>query len=201
MCKNFWPKTSQFVMLNFSPTLKIRWSFGVLCWEIFSLGAVPYGEIKRHRDCIRYIAEGNRLERPRFASDDIWDIIYSCFFEAKERPTMEELRKKFAKMSNYNSPLLKTDKSSEKSQQSADNYNPEDFTETSNYGHIGVEPVKMWSSPVSDDSHKAPKLPSTYALTGPQQEERKSSSYHIMQSPQPKPANEALSGVVYATSH
>ena len=40
------------------------WSFGVVMWEIFTLGEVPYVDIVDNDDVSQYVREGNRLERP-----------------------------------------------------------------------------------------------------------------------------------------
>lgn len=42
----------------------------MLLWEIFSLGKVPYPQIDND-DLVNYIQEGNRMEQPKFAPDDM----------------------------------------------------------------------------------------------------------------------------------
>ena len=44
--------------------LSHSWSFGVVMWEIFTLGEVPYVGIVDNDDVSQYVWEGNRLERP-----------------------------------------------------------------------------------------------------------------------------------------
>ena len=40
-----------------------QWSFGVTCWEVFSLGKTPYPGVDPF-SLIRYLESGKRLEKP-----------------------------------------------------------------------------------------------------------------------------------------
>ena len=40
-----------------------QWSFGVTCWEVFSLGKNPYPGVDPF-SLISYLESGNRLEKP-----------------------------------------------------------------------------------------------------------------------------------------
>ena len=44
------------------PTM--QWSFGVTCWEVFSLGKNPYPGVDAF-SLIRYLDGGERLDKPR----------------------------------------------------------------------------------------------------------------------------------------
>ncbi|EEC19721.1 tyrosine kinase receptor, putative, partial [Ixodes scapularis] len=46
------------------------WSFGVLMWEVMTLGAVPYPGVNNH-EVLQYLLEGNRLNRPSDCAQDV----------------------------------------------------------------------------------------------------------------------------------
>ncbi|KAF3813047.1 hypothetical protein GH733_018990 [Mirounga leonina] len=67
------------------------WAFGVLMWEIYSLGKMPY-ERFTNSETAEHIAQGLRLYRPHLASERVYTIMYSCWHEkAEERPTFKIL--------------------------------------------------------------------------------------------------------------
>lgn len=68
------------------------WSFGVVIWEIYSFGAVPYeNEIKPSKDTLvpllkRYLIEqSRRLTRPSDCSPSIYDLICRCLNVNKDK--------------------------------------------------------------------------------------------------------------------
>lgn len=67
------------------------WSFGVCCWEIFSLGKEPYIEYNIEH-LAHVISEGRRLPKPKYATDEIYRTMNSCWAkDPKDRPTFTEL--------------------------------------------------------------------------------------------------------------
>lgn len=46
------------------------WSFGVLMFEIFSLGQIPYGDSTAF-SVSEYLEQGGRLPQPCYASDEM----------------------------------------------------------------------------------------------------------------------------------
>ncbi|OXB83821.1 UNVERIFIED_CONTAM: hypothetical protein H355_003033 [Colinus virginianus] len=67
------------------------WSFGVLMWEVFTEGKMPF-ERKSNYEVVHEISAGNRLYRPRLASHTVYKVMYSCWHEKPEgRPTFAEL--------------------------------------------------------------------------------------------------------------
>jgi len=47
-----------------------QWSYGVTCWEVFSLGRLPYAGIE-NQYIIRTLKNGYRLEKPDLCSDKL----------------------------------------------------------------------------------------------------------------------------------
>ena len=68
------------------------WSFGVLLYEIFALGMVPYHLITDDRDVGRAVIAGERLPQPEACPDHLYAIMQDCWKTAsKERPSMSAL--------------------------------------------------------------------------------------------------------------
>ena len=50
--------------------LILQWSFGVVCWEVFSLGKQPYAAVE-HQNMLQYIESGNRLPKTSLCRDEM----------------------------------------------------------------------------------------------------------------------------------
>ncbi|XP_013883346.1 tyrosine-protein kinase Tec [Austrofundulus limnaeus] len=67
------------------------WSFGVLMWEVFTEGRVPFDQTKNH-EVVKFVSEGRRLSRPKLATDGLYDIMLFCWYEKpEERPSFSSL--------------------------------------------------------------------------------------------------------------
>uniref|UniRef100_A0A8C6EPL9 Tyrosine-protein kinase n=1 Tax=Marmota marmota marmota TaxID=9994 RepID=A0A8C6EPL9_MARMA len=67
------------------------WAFGILMWEVFSLGKQPY-DLYDNSQVVVKVSQGHRLYQPQLASDTIYQIMYSCWHELPEkRPTFQQL--------------------------------------------------------------------------------------------------------------
>lgn len=68
------------------------WSFGVLLWEIFSLGASPYPGVQINEEFCQRLKEGTRMRAPELATPAIRRIMLSCWAgDPKERPAFSDL--------------------------------------------------------------------------------------------------------------
>ncbi|XP_072538762.1 vascular endothelial growth factor receptor 2 [Salminus brasiliensis] len=68
------------------------WSFGVLLWEIFSLGASPYPGVNIDESFCRRLKEGTRMRPPDYATPEIYQTMLDCWLDRpKDRPTFTEL--------------------------------------------------------------------------------------------------------------
>lgn len=68
------------------------WSFGVLLWEIFSLGASPYPGVQINEEFCQRLKDGTRMRAPEYATTDIYRIMLSCWYgDPKERPIFTDL--------------------------------------------------------------------------------------------------------------
>ncbi|XP_065200377.1 leukocyte tyrosine kinase receptor-like isoform X2 [Planococcus citri] len=63
------------------------WSFGVLLWEVMSLGYMPYTGI-RNREVMMSVARGGRLGPPANCPDPVYALMLSCWnHDPEQRPT------------------------------------------------------------------------------------------------------------------
>lgn len=68
------------------------WSFGVLLWEIFSLGASPYPGVCIDESFCRRLKEGTRMRPPEYATTEIYQTMLDCWLDRPtDRPTFTEL--------------------------------------------------------------------------------------------------------------
>ncbi|XP_051023568.1 vascular endothelial growth factor receptor 3 [Acomys russatus] len=68
------------------------WSFGVLLWEIFSLGASPYPGVQINEEFCQRLKDGTRMRAPELATPAIRHIMQSCWSgDPKARPAFTEL--------------------------------------------------------------------------------------------------------------
>nr|XP_036857962.1 vascular endothelial growth factor receptor 3 isoform X3 [Manis javanica] len=68
------------------------WSFGVLLWEIFSLGSSPYPGVQINEEFCQRLKEGTRMRAPELATPAICHIMLNCWSgDPKERPAFSDL--------------------------------------------------------------------------------------------------------------
>lgn len=67
------------------------WAYGVLMWEVYSLGRLPYERLN-NTEIVEQVSRGLRLYRPQLANEKVYSIMTSCWLEkADERPTFQDL--------------------------------------------------------------------------------------------------------------
>ncbi|XP_072167449.1 uncharacterized protein [Diadema setosum] len=67
------------------------WSFGIVLYEIYTLGGVPYPGMDG-RSVIAQLQRGYRMERPSVCPEDIYDIMRRCWHESPQnRPSFTTL--------------------------------------------------------------------------------------------------------------
>lgn len=74
------------------------WSFGIVLWEIVTLGGSPYPSIPL-KDLYGLLNDGYRMEKPENCSTKIYQIMLSCWHpNPHSRPTFSVLRKELEKL-------------------------------------------------------------------------------------------------------
>ncbi|XP_070549780.1 fibroblast growth factor receptor 2-like [Ptychodera flava] len=74
------------------------WSFGVLLWEIVTLGASPYPALTG-KEVKRDVCGGLRLVKPRHCDDELFDVMMKCWKESPtDRPSFSSLCKIIGEM-------------------------------------------------------------------------------------------------------
>jgi len=67
------------------------WSYGVLLWEIATLGGFPYPGIK-NRELMRLLKRGYRMEKPDTCSEEFYQMMRRCWVDNPDlRPTFTAL--------------------------------------------------------------------------------------------------------------
>lgn len=63
------------------------WAFGVLCWEVMTLGQRPY-PARNNEEVMQFVQEGGRLLRPHDCPDELYQLMLRCWiYRPEERPT------------------------------------------------------------------------------------------------------------------
>ncbi|XP_070574497.1 fibroblast growth factor receptor 3-like [Ptychodera flava] len=75
-----------------------RWSYGILLWEIGSLGGSPLMDVPVE-DLIEYLQKGGRPVKPEGCTTTAYQIMQRCWHEDRyERPTSDQLMTDFDRM-------------------------------------------------------------------------------------------------------
>ncbi|EFX72926.1 hypothetical protein DAPPUDRAFT_58353 [Daphnia pulex] len=68
------------------------WSYGVVLWELFTLGKVPYPGFGAGHQLIQAIQNGYRMEKPNKAPNLFGELMTNCWkTDPKERPAFSQL--------------------------------------------------------------------------------------------------------------
>ncbi|XP_061921831.1 tyrosine-protein kinase Tec isoform X1 [Entelurus aequoreus] len=67
------------------------WSYGVLIWEAFTEGRMPFEQSNNH-EVVTLVTTGHRLSRPKLAPAAVYDIMQLCWQERPDdRPSFSQL--------------------------------------------------------------------------------------------------------------
>ncbi|KJE91304.1 hypothetical protein CAOG_02460 [Capsaspora owczarzaki ATCC 30864] len=73
------------------------WSFGVVLWEVYSFGRIPYPRMS-HTEVVQEIKRGYRMESPEGCPTAIYNIMLACWqIEVDRRPSFREIETQLEK--------------------------------------------------------------------------------------------------------
>ena len=77
------------------------WSYGILLWEIITLGGTPYPGIQA-QELFKKLETGYRMEKPPNCPNEIYEIMRDCWNEIPyERPTFKQLVEELDEILQY----------------------------------------------------------------------------------------------------
>uniref|UniRef100_A0A3Q3W5X5 receptor protein-tyrosine kinase n=1 Tax=Mola mola TaxID=94237 RepID=A0A3Q3W5X5_MOLML len=75
------------------------WSYGILLWEIFSIGKSPYPSMAVDSRFYKMVKRGYQMSQPDFAPLEIYTIMKMCWnLEPTERPTFNKISQMIEKL-------------------------------------------------------------------------------------------------------
>ncbi|VDK61471.1 unnamed protein product [Anisakis simplex] len=91
---------------NLYSTKSDVWAYGVVLWEICTLGGFPYPTVS-DKDILKYLQQGNRLEKPTSCSNDIYDVMMQCWaHNASDRPSFAYLCEHLSDLNSQQCPYV-----------------------------------------------------------------------------------------------
>ncbi|XP_039433954.1 platelet-derived growth factor receptor alpha isoform X2 [Culex pipiens pallens] len=77
---------------NFYSSKSDVWAFGVVLWEIGTLGGFPYPSVSNH-ELLAFLQEGNRMAKPENITPELYELMQNCWKpNPDDRPSFREIR-------------------------------------------------------------------------------------------------------------
>ncbi|XP_044180726.1 fibroblast growth factor receptor 4-like [Acropora millepora] len=82
------------------------WSYGVVLYEIFTIGGSPYPRMNGNK-VVNFLQEGRRMQKPQHVDNKLYKIMMNCWqSEPETRPSFADLTQKLKQMENQHKILL-----------------------------------------------------------------------------------------------
>ncbi|CAH1247874.1 TIE1 [Branchiostoma lanceolatum] len=79
------------------------WGFGVVLWEIATLGGTPYPEVCGYETLVTRLRRGYRLQKPNGCSDELYELMSLCWMDDPDvRPTPEVMEDRLEQLLQQN---------------------------------------------------------------------------------------------------
>lgn len=125
------------------------WSYGVLLWEVTTLGCTPYPDVPLV-DLYRMLSEGYRMEKPKNCSPELYSLMHQCWYEEpSKRPNFTSLRTRLEIMLSQKGNYLDlelVDISTIRSKRPPTPVQPIEYRHSSPRNHSTYSAWKNWKS-------------------------------------------------------
>jgi len=82
------------------------WTYGILLWEILTIGGTPYPTISNHK-LLGALKSGYRMDKPQMCSDEMYELMRQCWKEnPAERLSFTVIRGQLERMMLNHCPYL-----------------------------------------------------------------------------------------------
>jgi len=133
------------------------WSFGVLLWELFTLGGSPYPGLPAN-EVYQYLMEGNRMEQPVDCPDEMYEIMCQSWMHSPEdRPSFTDVAARLDRL--LDDKTTETGEGYLDLEHGEDDANFDEPTFDDEYLDPGVSLLPPPGSPTSEDEKHAPLPP------------------------------------------
>ncbi|CAH1233654.1 MERTK [Branchiostoma lanceolatum] len=79
------------------------WGFGVVLWEIATLGGTPYPEVCGYETLVTRLRRGYRLQKPNGCSDELYELMSLCWLDDPDvRPTPDVMEDRMEQLLQLN---------------------------------------------------------------------------------------------------
>ncbi|XP_065657436.1 uncharacterized protein LOC136082347 isoform X2 [Hydra vulgaris] len=138
------------------------WSYGVVLFEIVTLGGTPYSTIS-NGELLPLLKSGYRMERPDNCSQTVYDIMLRCWNQDPlMRPTFTELRELFEKIMSHGDRYVSLDIDKESAYYNTNSSSSSDKIDESKQEEVllVVKPVEEFKNidshvySIDDEQHK-----------------------------------------------
>ncbi|VDN02111.1 unnamed protein product [Thelazia callipaeda] len=94
------------IQRNVYSTKSDVWAYGVVLWEICTLGGFPYPTVS-DKDILKYLLQGHRLEKPSSCSSEVYDVMMQCWaHDANDRPSFAYLCEHINDLNSHQCPYV-----------------------------------------------------------------------------------------------
>lgn len=123
------------------------WAFGVVCWELITLGASPYPGIPP-QNLYTLLKQGYRMECPKNCSEEIYSIVRSCWTDdPKLRPTFKYLAGQFEQLLGRTAKYIDMEQNSISNPVYCENSDETDCSKVSCVKEEQARLESLWTTP------------------------------------------------------